>query len=632
MAALTTREPELAQRVLAAVPAALEWQEARSGVLTATIEQGGRPLWLASRFDPVQEAGKLAAEVDHEASACVVVLGMGLGYHVAEVARQAGGHGLVIVHEPDVALMRAVLERVDHSAWLGRPDVIVVDATVDRAGLTQRVERFAGVLTQGTRLLTHPPSRRLHGEALAAFGQTVTQTLAFCRTNVATALINSARTCRNLACNLDHYLAGAGVDELHNAAAGSPAVCVAAGPSLAKNVDLLRDPRVRANVVVITAQTTLKPLLDRGIRPDFVTALDYSRICERFYENLPELADVTLVAEPKAHPTILESFPGPIRLLRNAFSDGVVAGLAPRGMKMPAATTVAHLSFYLAQHLGCDPIMLIGQDLGFSDGLYYCPGTAAHQVWSAELGPFNTLEMMEWERIVRHRNHLRRVEGVDGTPIYTDEQMATYQGQFERDFAQARQRIIDATEGGVVKAGAEVMPLAEALAQFATQPVPALPLPGRELDADRLEALVGRLEARRREIDDLKRTSKRCVPLLEGMLRHQRDQKRVYRLYQELQAHQRRVGAALDAAFQLVSSLNTIGAMKRARADRAIAHAGSDEMARQRRQLERDIENMDWLIQACDVALDIFEEALGRARASRSRCSAVAAPGPPVPA
>ena len=68
-------------------------------------------------------------------------------------------------------------------------------------------------------------------------------------------------------------------------------------------------PQVRANVVVITAQTMLKPLLAYGIKPDFVTALDYHEISKRFYEGLTDLPDVTLVAEPLVHPTVLDQLP-----------------------------------------------------------------------------------------------------------------------------------------------------------------------------------------------------------------------------------------------------------------------------------------------------------------------------------
>ena len=70
---------------------------------------------------------------------------------------------------------------------------------------------------------------------------------------------------------------------------------------------------------------------------------------------------------------------------------------------IPPGATVAHLSVSLAEFLGCATVVLVGQDLGFTDGLYYCPGTAVHRVWDAELSPWNTLEMMEWQRIARMR-------------------------------------------------------------------------------------------------------------------------------------------------------------------------------------------------------------------------------------
>ena len=54
---------------------------------------------------------------------------------------------------------------------------------------------------------------------------------------------------------------------------------------------------------------------------------------------------------------------------------------------LPSGSTVAHLAYYLAEHLGCDPIAFVGQDLGFSDGLYYTPGTSYEDVWRPGVGP-----------------------------------------------------------------------------------------------------------------------------------------------------------------------------------------------------------------------------------------------------
>jgi hypothetical protein len=63
-------------------------------------------------------------------------------------------------------------------------------------------------------------------------------------------------------------------------------------------------------------------------------------------------------------------------LLGNDFADGLIAEMKPDKTRLPSGATVAHLAFYLAEHLGCDPIIFVGQDLGFSDGLCYAPAPA----------------------------------------------------------------------------------------------------------------------------------------------------------------------------------------------------------------------------------------------------------------
>ncbi|MEM1213623.1 MAG: 6-hydroxymethylpterin diphosphokinase MptE-like protein, partial [Planctomycetota bacterium] len=422
----------------------------------------------------------------------------------------------------------------------------------------------------------------------------------------------------------------------------TPAICVSAGPSLAKNIHLLTDPDVRQNVIIIAVQTALQPLLERGVKPDFVTALDYSPICTRFYEGLPPLPDVTLVVDPKVNPAVVEAFPGPVRTLSSEFNDKLLAPSLARPIhKIPAGATVAHLSFYLAQHLGANPIILLGQDLAFSDGLYYCPGTAVHRVWEPELNPFNTLEMMEWTRIVRMRGHLRRTDDVHDQPVFTDEQMVTYLKQFERDFAKAKDAgttVLDCTEGGARKAHTEVTTLAEALAEHATHPAPEIPVPRSPqtpqdsvgfptthfgYDPKRLRALEQLLTDRIDETQQLRQTTQQTIPLLNKMRDAVDKPNKFNPLHEKLQKLQRRVEVDLHSAFEAVNHLNTIGAFKRLRADRIIRQtADAPGSAVQAQQIDRDRDNLKFLAEACDEALDIFTEALERTQQTRTELDA----------
>ncbi|MEM7626312.1 MAG: 6-hydroxymethylpterin diphosphokinase MptE-like protein [Planctomycetota bacterium] len=630
LAALRGHHADLAEGLEQVEPVELRWDTARNGQATAALPAGpgGRETALCSKYDPGAEAEKLLAKLDFGKTACLVLLGLGLGYHAEAASEALGDQGILLIYEPDEALLRAVLEQRDLSRLLRKTNVLLLTGPeADRAVLLSRLERHTGLLTQGTQLVTLPLTRQRHAEAVNRFGQMMTDIVAYSRTNIATALVNASRTCRNLANNLDVYAAGATTDALHRAAEGYPAVCVGAGPSLVKNIDLLRDPAVRQNVVVIAVQTTLKPLLDRGVEPDFVTALDYSPICARFYEGLPELPGVTLVAEPKANAAILDAFPGPIRVTQNTFNDHLLGDPAGGGLARPivpikGGATVAHLSFYLAQHLGCGPVIFIGQDLGFSDGLYYAPGTAVHQVWDCELNPFNTIEMMEWQRVVRMRSHLQKFDDVHGRPIYSDEQMVTYLKQFERDFADAAaagQTVIDATEGGMPKLHTTRMTFAEALARHATRPVPTLPTPPRELDAERLGRLDSLLARRLEQVRDLRKMSRDSLGIIDRMERslEQRDDAKLNKLFTKLDRNRRRVEGDLKEPFALVNQLNAMGTFRRSRADRQIALKTADRFEKLHHQLVRDRDNIEWIVQACDEAIDIFRDA--HTRATRPR-------------
>jgi len=97
------------------------------------------------------------------------------------------------------------------------------------------------------------------------------------------------------------------------------------------------------------------------------------------------------------------------------------------------------------------------------------------------------------------------------------------------------------------------------------------------------------------------------------MLKHQRDRKRSDALYDKIQRNKKRADE-LHETFALINDLNSVGSFRRARADRALQHADGTPFEHQKLQLERDIDNLDWLVQVCDEAKTIFREASSRIR------------------
>ncbi len=437
-------------------------QETRSGALTCQLARSsGQSVYLHSRYDPEKEAArwadgvvKLAEEMaEREAGRvpmCYFVDGFGLGYHVKALLERLAEPAFVVVSEPNVALLRTALEHFDYSEMFASDRLIVI-TTAERGEIFKKLEHHAHAMMMG--VLFTQPLQRVDQEFHAALHTLISEYAAYVRTTLITVLGNSVRTCTNILNNLPTYVATESIEILQNRFSNCPAVVVSAGPSLKRNIKILKE--IRDKVVVAAVQTTLKPLLAEGIQPDFVTSLDYHAVSKGFFEGLDDrdLHAVHLVAEPKAHWDVVDYYRerGCVSLLGNEFAQLVLRGMKDPHDNLRAGCTVAHLAFYLAQYLGANPILFIGQDLGFTDNVYYSPGVELHSVWKPELGRFGTIEMKEWERIIRMRGILRQVQDIHGKPIYTDEQMFTYLQQFEKDFAQCPAQVIDATEGGVMK-------------------------------------------------------------------------------------------------------------------------------------------------------------------------------------
>lgn len=638
LAALAVCSPRAAKAIsLATARSDVDFVATEEHVVSASIGEftlsGLVHRALASRRRPLAEATKLADRVDITRSAAVVVTGFAMGYHVAELARRMKQTGVIIVYEPDVALLRSVLEKVDHSAWIRLTNLLLITEAPDEAALGDLLQPVETVLAMGIAMLEHPPSVARLGDDGPRFVGLLARVMQGVQTNVATTMVQTQTTLRNLAQNLDHYALGAGIGELQNACAGRPAIVVSAGPSLKRNMHLLRDPAVRDRIVIIAVQTVLKPLLRAGIKPHFVCALDYHEISARFYEGVTpqDVEGITLVVEPKVNPAVTSAFPGVIRCAGDTWLDEILGKDLSRPMgKLRQGATVAHLCYELARWLGCDPAILIGQDLGFTDGQYYAPGASIHDVWAAEIGEFNTLENYEWQRIARHRSHLRKRTDVLGREIYSDEQMDSYLQHFQRDFKRdtdAGLTVIDATEGGVLKLHTRVMTLASALASHTpakligdelqrglasgeNAPHAGLAGPARpNVDSARAKRVLSRLADLQRDATKVAEISKQTAKVLGEMIEHRDDQQRVNGLIDAAQRLAQKV-SSLEPAYSIVHQLNQTGAFNRTRADRAIhTETALEPLEVQRRQMQRDLTNVTWLGDSADALTRILGDA-----------------------
>jgi len=587
----------------------------RSGDWTARVRAADRSMvYLHSRYDPRDEAGRFAAAVPLEDKYCFVISGMGLGYHVRALLDRLTGDRFVVVSEPSIPMIATALTCVDlQDALATRKLVILVDEGKTR--LHERLRDFGPLMMLGAQFLRHAPSLRLVEADHTGIIRAISDFITYTRMTLVTLVANSRITCRNIAMNIGTYVTTPPIDLLHGRFAGNPAIIVSAGPSLRKNIDQLGGLKGRA--VLCAVQTAIKPLVQRGIKPDFVTSLDYHEMSRKFFEEAGDLSDVHLVAEPKATWHVLDQYPGPVSLLDNHWARLLLGdALAGRG-GLKAGATVAHLAFYLAVHLGCDPIIFVGQDLAFTGHVFYVPGVEIHQSWRGELNRFSTMETKEWERIVRNRPMLRKVRGADGGEWYSDELLFTYLEQFEADIAGTPRTVINATEGGAMIRGTQVMALRAAAERWCTRPIDPQRFAYRVTTTWRepspLEPAAEQIEQRLSELGEAIGVCEELLALFQELEGLTGDPKRFNQRLVRVDELRAKVYAE-TRAYQLINSFAQLAELRRFSADRRLGTEHLADAERAQRQLRRDTEFITAVHDGAVELTKILTEARGRLR------------------
>lgn len=158
--------------------------------------------------------------------------------------------------------------------------------------------------------------------------------------------------------------------ELDGAFRGRPAILISPGPSLDKNIGQLKAAQGKA--LLIAPLQTLRRLYKAGIQPDFVLVLDATDLTTDpydFFNEVPAEFLTTLIVGVNCHPSVVKKFQrvyffsasGPLdHWLEEMLGDQPLVNLE--------AASVAISALLLAQHWGCNPIVLTGQDLALADG------------------------------------------------------------------------------------------------------------------------------------------------------------------------------------------------------------------------------------------------------------------------
>lgn len=381
-----------------------------------------------------------------EKNAIVFVFGFGSGEYVKALCEYAAEITRFIIFEPSLDILRVVLETIDLAEFITENCVIISNG---ENGLNALNGLLWDVMT----------FEKIHLQKFYELPNYVN--LFFSEYELYRNILNDAmnrvamimRTKRRFAheyvinrleCMRSMLRSSSLCELLERLPKNYPAIIISAGPSLQKNIVELK--RAKGKAFLIAVDTALKPLLANGIIPDIFVTVDPIKYDELF-EN-EQIWNIPAVIEEESRGKIVSKLKN--KIFYACQRDSVFMHMLMRMNKsgnlcsLMSGGSVANSAFSFALAAQMSPIILIGQDLAYTDDKKHIAG-AFHDR--------NELVEDEKEKSIL-------VEDIHGNMVHSARNLLVYKKWFE-DMIEINKcvDVIDATEGGAKINGTRIMDL-----------------------------------------------------------------------------------------------------------------------------------------------------------------------------
>ena len=457
--------------------------------------------------NPLGPIQRMATQISKQHSGVRVILGFELGYLAKFLCCDLPSNAALVFYEADPAIFLIALNVVDLTDVLSHPRVAihVGPKAILRQSCSVLLEKFGG-----------PLHTTVYGPALNISPSVYQEKIQKDLSNIFPILQSAQRIVEwdgallteNILKNMPHVLRSPSAMPLRDVWKNIPATLIAAGPSLQKNVMELK--KAKGHAVLIAADSALKSLLENGVIPDFVVSVDPQALTSQKYEGVDVPQEVTLVFHPATHHQLVKQFPGHTLTMDvplPAF-EWLKQHWESKGQFDQEATCQIQVGFNFAAWIGCNPLVLVGHDLCFTDDGMHVSSTSY-------------LPEHAMDEITRHAQNIPTGDGriVKTTPTLANDKIV-----LEKKIRDFPGSVINATEGGLDIVGSLACPFSEVLSKF-EQPktIEVYPKIHRlhvDMSPLNVSAIRSDIQARLRDVFRFERTARHVFRLLTKMKDH----------------------------------------------------------------------------------------------------------------
>lgn len=428
------------------------------GELIYKVKKDGHELYLNGKRNakmPLDIWRERLGEIHKYAP--IILIGLGSGLYLKKLIQSTESTVNVMMYEPSMTLFLKTLSEVDLSEEIeDRPIGFVVDGLNG----TELEPVMAGLISlENIEFLkeeVHPNYQKLYPEQVLNVLKRLNKRTDSIIINENTGVRFSGYLAKNQMLNMRYVCDGYNTKKLCKAVPHDiPAILVSAGPSLNKNVKELKAAKNKAFILAV--DTAVKPLLQEGIIPDAFITIDANKMMTLV--DREDIRDIPVIASVTANSSILERQRGKKIFFFDTYVLPMMA-YAEVGKVMPGVAiggSVACSGLSLLYKMGFNTIILVGQDLAFTDNKSHADGTF-EKVMPTE----NTDGMVKVKG-----NYEDKVPTRGDFKIYLD-WFAMYISGIKKH---RNVKVINATKGGAYIEGTELMELQDAIKENCTREV-----------------------------------------------------------------------------------------------------------------------------------------------------------------
>lgn len=419
------------------------------------IQKDGREYAMHTESDMAGSVDGLGS-IPKEKHCVVVLMGMGLGYSVKAMLDHLINIQKVIVFESESWIFRLALETRDMSHELSDPRFIIgLGHDPDIRAVLKPAER--SIQVEDIHMMTHVGLTSLWPDVYNALRTAVFEQVNNLNIEGGTVSHHGKDMMSNRLSLLSAVRHNQMLENLVDLFKGVAAFIVAAGPSLDENMEVLRQAQGRG--VIICVDTVFPSLMKNGIKPDFVTCIDFLEVTyEKISGAVEAFKGVSLICLSAATWKVPKLIPADqvYWCFMNTPMDKWICNGLGGELLTPGMGTVAHLNLIAATLMGCSQIIFVGQDLAYRPDQSY-----------AENVVLSTHDDIKKKLASNNPDDIIWVENNAGKKVPTSRQflghIRTFEAIIEKNVSQPCYNT--SLEGARIR-GTEVLSLEQAIDQF----------------------------------------------------------------------------------------------------------------------------------------------------------------------